>query len=211
LEEEAAELASKLEEGLRDRRQTQTESALKELERAVEELSNPGSERKEWLDEIERIDDEIDPQILSQREDLQKRYDRASAEIARCLRERTEGERDRQYNREAMEAADEAWEMYKEKRDDWSDKAKETAEKWNPFSSSALELGSAKEKKMKLIANVIGGWESHRLLPSVNRYLSSVRSEIFEDLDREGRRIFTEKMIEVPLKKEAAEESPVEG
>lgn len=206
LEEEATRLASELEEDLRNQRRVQTENVLEELEQAVENLGGSGADSEEKLDEIEKIDDEIDPEILSQHEDLKERYDQVTEEISRRFTNHSQGVRDRRYNKKAVEAADEAWEMYKSKRSDWTEKVKETARRWSPSDSKTPKIESSREHNIELFANVIGGWESHRLLPAVNKYLSSVRSDIFEDLDREGRRIFTEKIIEAPPKDSSTEE-----
>lgn len=204
LERESEKLANKLASDLEALRRSQTENALEELEEKVEILSEAETNSEKHLDRIAELDEEVDPEVLDGDGGLKERYDHVSAELTELMVSSPDEGPDREYNLRAVQSAQEAWEVFQENRDDWKEKTKDALRKWketaNPFEEETLELGSSKERRMEEVAYVLGGWDSHRLLPSVNKYITTVHSEIFEVLDREERQTMTQKMIEAPVK-----------
>jgi hypothetical protein len=203
LEQKVDEIAERLADEMDERRREETVEAVKSLKEEANSLTESDI-GDETLDEIAELDDRIDQEVLKQQTELQEQYEEATAAITEQISPNGEEEYDWDYNLNAVEAAEEVWEVFKKEKDSWTDQTKEKLEKWrrkaNPFEREPIELGSAKKRRIEEIAYTLGGWDSQKLLPAVNTYISSVHSEIFQDLDREDRKTMTVKMIEASAK-----------
>jgi hypothetical protein len=202
MERKVDSIAEKVAEDIDENRRKETVQAVKSLEKEAQSLSESEVDDVA-LDDISTIDDEVDQEVLDQHAELREQYERASATIAEHVAPGDE-DYDWEYNLEAVESAEEAWEMFQEKKESWTEGTKKKLEEWrrkaNPFEVEPLRIGSPKERRIEEVAYTLGGWNSEDLLPAVNTYISSVHSEIFQELDREGRKIMTVKMIEASAK-----------
>lgn len=161
--------------------QGQLDEQLHALEEGVDHVVRDPEADVALLEELDRA---VDQEGLRQYPELKARYDDASRRLVHALRDRdtSVGGDDSDYNCRAMEAAKRAWERFH-------------------ANEKSGVMGAFKDKdfndpeELRQMVEDLGGWDSRRLLPATNTYVTSIYSEVFQKLKPEGRARLTELMI----------------
>ncbi|MFC1513590.1 hypothetical protein ACFL5P_01140 [candidate division KSB1 bacterium] len=133
------------------------------------------------MEMIAELDSRMDKKAVQKHDDLKNKYDIISNRIVNYFKNKDNINEDNYkilYNTLAINQAKNAKILYK---------------RFN----TKFNKGDA---DLKRLSKKLGGWETHKLLPSTNTYVMLVYSEIFQKLKDEKKLEMTKLMIKEPIK-----------
>ena len=175
-------------EKLDNLREQTNSDLLTDLESKISDLEAQPKDNQ-TLKEIEKLDEDIDKEILSNYPDLQKKYDILSKSLIGILNNNTKASKKslKSYNKKALR------------------KAKSVLDKIQNHSEGKLKdnfvgpdnpVNYNKRSNLTNLVESLSGFNSEKLLPTTENYIRMVESQVFSKLSSEGKKVFTKLMIE---------------
>ena len=184
---EVRELAEVLAQDIAEQTRTEVSTQLDELEEKVQHIvKQNGSSNEDEVDEVARLDESINKEVIRRDEALKKRYESVSNHMISFFQNQDDDTPEvdlRKYSKQALEAAAKAWRLFHDNEN-----------KWKMLDGDKLDYND--KKHLRELVKHLGGWQPQFMTSETHMYVQSVYSEIFQSLKPDGRALMTTMMIE---------------